>query len=110
MKGTIKSKEDIERLFQRGRRSSSSSLTMIVLENDEERQGRCAFIAGKKLGNAPFRSRCKRVLRQTAKTLNAPFKGYDVVFMARHSVATKNHFEVEAEALKLLKKLRVINE
>lgn len=108
MRGTIKSKEDIERLFQAGRRSSSSSLTIIALENPASKKGRCAFIAGKKLGNAPFRNRCKRVLRQTAQNLNAPFEGFDVVFMARRSAATKDHEKIEQEARFLLSKLKVM--
>lgn len=108
MRGTIKSKEDIERLFQAGRRFSSSSLTVIALENPASKSGRCAFIAGKKLGNAPFRNRCKRVLRQTAHNLDAPFKGFDVVFMARRPAATKDHRKVEEEARTLLSKLKVM--
>lgn len=110
MKGTIKSKEDIERLFQSGRRSSSSSVTIIALENPEQEKGRCAYIAGKKLGNAPFRSRCKRVLRQTARNIGAPIPGYDIVFIARRSAATKNHRKIEAEIKGLLGKLRIIDE
>lgn len=110
MRGTIKKKEDIERLFQSGRRSSSSSMTIIVLENSEQEKGRCAFIAGKKLGNAPFRNRCKRVLRQAARNIGAPIPGYDIVFMARRSAATKDHEKIEAEAKRLLGKLRIIDE
>lgn len=110
MRGTIKSKEEIERLFQTGRRSSSSSLTIIVSKNPDQKKGRCAFIAGKKLGNAPFRSRCKRVLRQVARELDAPFPGYDVIFLAHRAAATKKHEKIENEVRELLKKLEVISE
>lgn len=110
MKGTIKSKEDVERLFSQGRRSTSSSMTIIVAERNNPDNGRCAFIAGKKLGNAPFRSRCKRVMRALAKDLGAPWDGYDVVFLARRGVAFGEHDELVSQARTLLAKLGVVNE
>lgn len=110
MKGTIKSKEDVERLFSQGRRSTSSSMTIIVCESESPNLGRCAFIAGKKLGPAPFRSRCKRVMREVARELGSPWEGYDVVFLARKPVAHENHDEVIRQARKNLTKMGVIHE
>ncbi len=108
MKGTIKSKEDVERLFQAGRRSSSSLMTILVLENDANPEGRCAFIAGKKLGCAPVRSRCKRVMRELAKALGAPWKGYDVAFIARGRIAHEPHEKALAQTGRILSKLGVL--
>lgn len=110
MKGTIKSKEDVERLFSQGRRSTSSSMTILVCENEVETIGRCAFIAGKKLGPAPFRSRCKRVMREVARSLGAPWKGFDVAFLARKPVAYKRHEEIVEQTRKGLLKLGVMDE
>lgn len=110
MRGTIKSKEDVERLFSKGRRSTSSSMTIIVCDSESPEIGRCAFIAGKKLGPAPFRSRCKRVMRELARTLGAPWKGYDVVFLARRGVAYGNHDELVGQARKNLVKVGVLHE
>lgn len=108
MKGTIKSKEDVERLFQTGRRSSSSIMTVLVLENEDAPDGRCAFIAGKKLGCAPVRNRCKRVMRELARALGAPWKGYDVAFIARSRIAHEKHEKALAQTSKLLSKLGVL--
>ena len=106
MKGTVKSKCDVERLFQQGRRSSSYLMTvMSVPSSDENAQGRCAFIAGKKLGVAPLRSRCKRVMRACAAELGAPFEGYDVAFLARSQIAPADHGKVVHDMRKLLSKL-----
>lgn len=110
MKGTIKSKEDVERLFSQGRRSTSSSMTIIVAKGSNPNRGRCAFIAGKKLGNAPFRSRCKRVMRVLAKDLGAPWNGYDVIFLARRGVAFGTRDELTSQAQNLLVKLGVVDE
>ena len=73
-----------------------------------EQRGRCAFIAGKKLGSAPLRSRCKRVLRACAAELGAPWDGFDVVFTARSKLFRAPYSDVKAQMRKLLKKSGVI--
>jgi ribonuclease P protein component len=108
MKGTIKSKEDIERLFKNGRRSSSSYVTVLMTENGTV-TGRNAFIAGKKLGKAPLRSRCKRVMRQTAHELGAPWSGYDVVFIAKKKIAADKHEIILAATESQLRKLGILS-
>lgn len=101
MKGTVKSKAEMERLFHEGRRSSSSLLSVIIAPAACE-NGRVAFIAGKKLGVAPLRSRCKRVMRAAAAELGFPRQGHDVVFIARRRVATADHRKVLSEMRKCL--------
>ena len=55
MRGTVKSKDDMERLFREGRRSSSYLMNVIVAPAaGTNPQGRWAFIAGKKLGVVPI--------------------------------------------------------
>lgn len=110
MKGTIKSKEDVERLFSRGGRSTSSFMTILVRENTSSIQGRCAFIAGKKLGTAPLRNRCKRVMREVARNIGAPFEGYDIAFVAKKKVAFEKHEEIMRQARRSLAKLGVMDE
>lgn len=107
MRGTIKSKQDVERLFQRGRRSSSSFMTLLVLPSTSDDVGRTCFIAGKKLGKAPLRSRCKRVMREVARELGAPWNGYDVVFIARHRIAHGVHDDVVAHMARQLQELGI---
>lgn len=109
MKGTIKSREDIERLFRNGRRSSSSYITVLMSENAREPHGRNAFIAGKKLGRAPFRSRCKRVMRQIVLELGGPWNGYDLVFIAKGRIAFEKHQRVLDTTRKQLMKLGIIS-
>ena len=108
MKGTIKRKEDIERLFRMGRRSSSSLVTVIRADNRQLKLGRCAFIAGKKLGSAPLRNRCKRVMREAARELGAPWAGCDIVFVARRKVAFVQHRVLVEKMKKQLMELDVV--
>lgn len=109
MKGTIKSKTDIERLFRKGRRSSSYLMTVLECPyiSQDMSKGRCAFIAGKKLGTAPFRNRCKRVMRECARELGAPWKGHDVVFTARHKLAYADRGDVLRSMKKQVQELGV---
>lgn len=107
MKGTIKSKKEIERLFQSGRRSSSSCMTVLSL--DTQGGGRCAFIAGKKLGSAPVRSRCKRLLRAAAHDCGQPWNGYDVVFIAQRNIMYKSYNTVVEQMKQNLNKLGISN-
>ena len=55
---------------------------MRVLARGDEAPGRVAFAAGKRLGNAVYRNRCKRVLREAAREAGLPRDGYDVVLLA----------------------------
>ena len=109
MRGTIKSKQDVERLFSRGRRSSSYVFTILEYEDTENTAGRCAFIAGKKLGCAPLRNRCKRVMREVARELGAPWPGHDVAFIARKRVAVEPFEKVCKKAKSQLIEIGVIS-
>lgn len=82
--------------------------SMLLLPNEATRQGRCAFIAGKKLGAAPVRSRCKRVMRAVSQELGAPWSGYDVVFIARRKVSYAPHDAVVAQFRKMLEEQGVL--
>ena len=85
---TIKSSSEISRIFERGRRIGVSDFSLIVLrnENQHDRDGRVAFIAGKKNGNAVWRNRAKRRMRALCMEVGGGFPGYDVVFLARKTV------------------------
>ena len=88
MKGTIKSKDEIAGVFETGQRIHTDSIMALVQRNDRKcgLRGRVAFIAGKKLGSAPVRSKAKRKMREASYCLKAPWLGYDVVFIAKKEV------------------------
>ena len=90
MKGTIKGKGEIEELFKSGKRIKLRGAILIASTKDGGRGqvGRVAFIAGRKIGNAPKRNFSKRRLRHVAKILGLPPVGYDIVFIARKQTAT----------------------
>ena len=103
---TIKSSEQISRVFNLGTRFSSGEIRIIVKQVDDQRDpcGRVAFIAGKKLGNAVVRNRSKRVLRAAAHEVGLPAAGYDVLLMATPRTATVEHERLVASLERLVRK------
>ena len=92
VKNTIKSNNEIDRLFKTGRRITTNSIIALVAESIDgrDRCGRVAFVAGKKLGSAPIRNKAKRRMRAAARLTNAPIQGIDLVLIARSSTAKTN--------------------
>ena len=101
---TIKSRGDFERVFSRGRRLNDSLLRVRVLATGEAMPGRVAFVAAKRLGNAVFRNRCKRVLREAARLCDLPAQGYDVILFSTSATHDSSPESVAASLRRLLKK------
>ena len=94
MKGTISSKEEINILFETGKKVGTASMVALIKRRQDpegkeiigQSGGRIAVIAGKRLGNAPQRSKAKRRIREAARLAGAPWQGYDVVLIAREGI------------------------
>ena len=92
MKGTIKSKEKIAWLFTNGTKFSGTGFLAIYSTENAKADvltpnpGGLAFVAGKKLGTAPVRSRAKRRMREAARIAGAPWGNNEIVFVARRSI------------------------
>lgn len=116
MKNTIKNKAEIEKLFNVGRRFNSRHLTLIVLKfNNDGRghDGRVAFIAGKKLGNAPQRNRAKRIMRHIANELNigdVTDEGYKIVFLAKKGILKEDYEKVKVSTRSLIESVKECGE
>lgn len=82
---TIKASSEIDKIFKEGRRAAHPLVIALVRATPEGRglDGRVAFVAGKRIGGAVVRNRCKRVLRAAARASGAPWPGKDVVLIAR---------------------------
>ena len=96
MLDTIKSSADISVLFARGKRSHTPYLTLIVLRNEKQHDpcGRVAFIAGKKQGNAVWRNAANRRMREVCRANGGPWKGYDVIFLAKSDILKASYSKV----------------
>ena len=102
---TIKSSTEISDIFAHGKRYTAPSITLLVQQRAQhDLDGRVAFIAGKKLGNAVWRNRAKRRLRAVCRDAGGPWQGYDVVFLARYSTTRDSYSKVLQACKKLLSK------
>jgi ribonuclease P protein component len=104
---TIKSRKEFERVFTSGRRYNHPLVRICVLSGTED-AGKVAFVAAKRLGNAVFRNRCKRVLREAARQCDLPIVGVDVIMFATPATHGSRPAEVADALSKLLKRARVV--
>ena len=102
---TITSSTEISRIFATGVRLSGSAITILVAQHDELHGpcGRVAFVAGKKVGNAVWRNRAKRRMREIARELGGPWENFDVVFIAKRTTTDEMYSKVLQQTEKLLK-------
>ena len=104
---TIKSKRDFERLFSSGKRLNGSLLRVRVACTDEGVPGRVAFVAAKRLANAVFRNRCKRVLREAARLCSLPRDGFDVLLFSTRETHDSSPEQLVPQLRKMLERAGV---
>ncbi len=113
---TIKSNDEISRIFSEGKRYSNPYATIIAVkaqnalstsENCEQHGpcGRVAFIAGKKLGNAVWRNSAKRRLREIYRSLQELSAGCDILFIARSAILRESYSKVLYACEQTIKRL-----
>ena len=98
---TIKSKKEFEKVFSAGKRYNYPLVSITVLKGDEGDCARVAFVAPKRLGNAVFRNRCKRVMREAARSCGLPAASSDVIMFATKKTHESSPAEI-ASALGVL--------
>lgn len=103
---TIKSRKDFERVFKAGRRYGSARVRICVVK-ESECAGKVAFVAAKRLGNAVFRNRCKRVLREASRACALPRAGIAVILFATRATYDARPDEVATDLTNLLAKAHV---
>jgi len=94
---TIKSTREIDEIFRESRRVGGAIVTALIKDTPEGRgrSGRVAFVAGKRIGNAVFRNRAKRVMRAAVSRCGAPWPGYDVVLIASKATGAAASAELD---------------
>jgi ribonuclease P protein component len=101
---TLTSPREIDALFKSGRRGSTRLLVVLVSPTSAaaDHRGGVVFIAGKKLGGAVVRNRCKRVLREAARRAGGPWPGRDVAIIARSGAQAASPRELDDSLAKAL--------
>ena len=98
---TIKSKQLFSQVFYDGRRANHPLVRVCALPC--EGSGKIAFVAARRLGTAPFRNRCKRVLREAAREMDLPPESANIILFATRATHDAHPAEI-AEALRSLRK------
>lgn len=104
---TIKSKKEFERVFSGGRRYNHRLVRITVLRVSEGGLNKVAFVAPKRLGNAVFRNRCKRVLRAAAYECGLPSEDASIIMFATKATHGASSVEVAHALSQLLRKAGV---
>ncbi len=93
---TIKSSSEISYIFSNGKRYNTYAITILVLKHSKQHglNGRVAFIAGKKNGNAVWRNAAKRRMREICRELGGPWPNIDVVFLAKKKTTKLTYSKV----------------
>lgn len=94
---TIKSSREIDSMFRGAAKAANPVVMVLAAKTPMQRgqAGRVAFVAGKRIGNAVFRNRCRRVLRESIRRCGGPWPQWDVIVVARAKTATAKADELD---------------
>lgn len=106
---TIKSSREIDSIFRGAAKAANPVVMVLAAKTPLQRgqAGRVAFIAGKRIGNAVFRNRCRRVLRESVRRCGGPWPGWDVVVVARPRTAASRPDELDRAVRSVLERTGV---
>ena len=95
---TIKPAAEVSRIFSKGSRISNHYVTLIFTRrgsnSEHDPQGRVAFIAGKKSGNAVWRNSAKRRMREIYRQMDSVLSEYNVIFLAKPAIMDDSYSKV----------------
>jgi len=93
---------DLQQVRQDGRSWRHPLLILLVKANQKD-VSRFAFVAGRRVGNAVARNRCKRLMREVVRHhLTEIEAGWDIMLIARTPITAVSYHEVETAVLQLL--------
>ncbi len=102
-------------MFSEGTWYKTPYFALIVLSHNEneskgiatqhDHEGRVAFIAGKKLGNAVWRNKAKRRMRAVCQDLQGPWQDRDIVFVARKHACDGDYQKMVSAGEKIISSL-----
>jgi ribonuclease P protein component len=95
---------------RRDGKSFSNKLFKVILYPNDTSSLRFGIITGKSLGNAVTRNRCKRLMRESIRSIiNSVQEGWDVIIIVRQAAVGADYQTTLAGFIELLKRANLIN-
>ena len=92
---TLRNQKDFSRVYNKGKSRGSRFVVVLYRKNNLD-YTRTAFVSSKKVGNSVERNRARRLMKESYRSLQESVKkGYDIVFVARNTIAGCKEQEVE---------------
>ena len=92
---TLRKQRDFGRVYKKGSSRGSRYVVILYKENGLG-YTRTAFVASKKVGNSVTRNRARRLMREAHRSMQDSIAcGYDIIFVARNTIADCSEPEVE---------------
>lgn len=105
----LQKNRDFQRVYRRGRSSSTRLLTLVCVRAPGEI--RIGFSVSKKIGNAVARNRARRRLREAVRARLPKLRGgWHVVFIARTGINEADYREICAAVDRLLAQANLLSE
>jgi ribonuclease P protein component len=83
----LRYQKDFDRLYKRGAKIHGKYLVVMFIRNGGD-SNRKAFLASKKVGKAVARNRARRLMKEAYRSLAPRLRtGYDILFVARNTIA-----------------------
>lgn len=97
----LKSNEQFQRVYRRGRSRADGLIVVYRLDNGEE-DDRFGISVSKKVGNSVVRHKIKRRIREIARAFSSSEGGFDYVIVARKAAASASYQELQSSFERLV--------
>ena len=109
---TLKKDREFQVIYKHGKKKFGYYSLIFVKKNNNEKNY-CGFVVSKKVGNAVYRNRIKRLYREFyRKNENFIKKGNDIIFVGKKILNEKikelKYSDIERDMLKILKNLDLL--
>ncbi|MBR6472574.1 MAG: ribonuclease P protein component [Firmicutes bacterium] len=104
----LRKQADFDALYKKGKSVGDKFVVVIHMKNGLD-HSRIGFLASKKVGNSVMRNRARRLMKESFRLIRDEIpKGYDIVIIARNTIAGRSFFEVDRSLRNALKRTGLI--
>jgi ribonuclease P protein component len=105
----LKKLTDFKRVRRLGK-SYAHPLIVLIKHPNDIGTNRIGISAGRSVGNAVNRNRCKRKIREALRPIiNTIQPGWDIIFLARKPIAAESYNNIQSAVVSLLNRADLLN-